>query len=229
MPVKVLWSVVIVVLVLGAGAVVADRVLEHRTEQQIAEAIKANVDGVQGEPQVQIAGFPFLTQLAAGSLDHVTGTIDAANLSGVTAQDITFDGRDVSTSRPYTVGDATVAATLPTASIEQLVDQRTGLTVQLTSSGGAMRASGNVLGLPLTADLVPGVQGGQLVVDLQRVTVGGATISVADLPSAISKRLSDVTIPVTGLPKGLALSQAVVVDDGLRLTATGRDVALPTS
>lgn len=226
---KVVWALVALVLVVGAGLVVADRVIERRTEDQIAAAVKANVDGVQGDPQVQIHGFPFLTQLAAGSLDHVTGSISAANLSGVTAEDITFDGEGVSTSRPYTVADATVTATLPTASLEQLVNQRTGLSVQLTSTGGALRASGQVLGLPLTADLVPAVDAGRLVVDLQRVTIGGATVSIDDLPSVIGNRLKNVTIPVTGLPQGLALSEAVVVDDGLRLTATGHDVPLPTS
>jgi hypothetical protein len=227
--VKVVAVVAALLVVVGAGAVVADRVLDRRAEDQIATAIEQNVDGVKGKPVVHVEGFPFVTQLAAGSLAHVTGTIDAATLSGVMAEDITFDGRHVSTTSPHTIGEATVTATLPTASLEELVDQRTGLSVHLTSANGTLRASGEVLGLPLTADVEPSVDAGRLVVNLQRVTVGGVTVSVNDLPGAIANKLKNVTIPVTGLPEGLTLSGVTVVDDGARVTATGHDVRLPTS
>jgi hypothetical protein len=227
--VKALAVVATVVVVVGAGAVVVDRVLDRHAEDAIATAIEHNVDGVQGKPDVNVEGFPFLTQLASGSLKQVKGTIDAATLSGVTARDITFDGRDVSTASPHTIGDATVTATLPTASVEQLVDQRTGLSVHLTSTDGALSATGQVLGLSLTAKVEPTVTAGQLAIDLQSVSIGGVTVPVADLPGAVANRLKDVTIPVTGLPKGLTLSGVTVVGDGVRVTATGRDVQLPTS
>ena len=52
--------------------------------------------------------------------------------------------------------------------------------------------------------------------------------SVDDLPGAIGDRLTDIEIPVSGLPEGLVLSDATVVADGVRITADGADVVLPT-
>lgn len=224
--VTVVGAVVGAVIVAGGAFVVVDRVTAQHTEERLSAAIEQNLDGVVGTPQVHVEGFPFLTQLAAGSLDHVTGTIDGATLSGVTAQDVTFDGRDVTTAQPYTVGTATVTATLPTESVQHLVDQQTGLDVDLAVTDGAVRASGSVLGVPLTADLEPHAADGKLKADVQKVTVAGLTVSIDDLPGGVGDRLRDVTIPVTGLPAGMGLAQVTVVDDGLRVTATGQHVAL---
>lgn len=218
--------VVGVLVVVGGAFVVADRVAAHQAEERLATTIEQNLDGVVGTPEVDVEGFPFLTQLAGGSLDHVTGTIDGATLSGVSARDVAFDGHHVTTSEPYTAGDATVTAVLPTASVEQLVDQQTGLDVDLSVDGGTIEASGSVLGVKLTADLEPHVADGKLKVDVQKVRVGGLTVSVDDLPGAIGDRLQNLTIPVTGLPEGMSLTEATVVDDGLRVTATGKDVPL---
>lgn len=222
-------AAVAAVVVVGAGAVVADRVLAGVAERSIATAIEQNFDGVAGAPHVEVEGFPFLTQVARGSLDRISGSVQGVTLGGIDARDVAFDGRDVSTDRPYTVGDATVSATLRTDSLERLVDDRTGLSIDLAVVNGALRASGTVLGLPLAADLAPHVAEGGLVVDLERVTIGGIAVSTQDLPGAVGDRLQGLRVPVSGLPDGLALSGARVVTDGVRITATGQDVELPTS
>ena len=113
-------------VVLVAGAFVADRVAESSAEKQVVTAIEENLD-VVGTPTVELGGFPFLTQLLAGSIDDVTGQVDGVTLDGIDATDVTFDGHDVSTSEPYTVGTATISATLPTASIEQIFADRSDL------------------------------------------------------------------------------------------------------
>ena len=133
-------------VVLVAGAFVADRVAESTAEKQVVAAIEENLD-VVGTPTVELGGFPFLTQLLAGSIDDVTGTVDGVTLEGIDATDVTFDGHDVSTSEPYTVGTATISATLPTASIEQIVADRSDLEIAVAVDGGALTASGEVLGL----------------------------------------------------------------------------------
>ena len=63
---------------------------------------------------------------------------------------------------------------------------------------------------------------------VENVQIAGLTVSVDDLPDVIGKRLSDVEIPVVGLPEGVVLSDATVVADGVRITADGTDVVLPT-
>ena len=193
----------------------------------MAEAIEQNLD-VVGTPTVDIGGFPFLTQLLAGSVDEVTGAVDGVTLEGIDATDVTIDAQDVTTSEPYTLGTATIAATLPTASIEQIVADRSQLDITVAVDGDALTASGTVLGLELAANLVPRVEDGRLLVTVENVQIAGLTVSVDDLPRAIGARLTDIEIPVSGLPEGLVLSDATVVADGVRITANGTDVVLPT-
>jgi len=213
-------------VVLG-GALVADRVTHATAERRVAEAIEQNLD-VVGTPTVEIGGFPFLTQLLAGSVDDVTGAVDGVTLEGIDATDVTIDAQDVTTSEPYTLGSATIAATLPTASIEKIVADRSQLDIAVAVDGRALTATGTVLGLRLAANLVPRVEDGRLLVTVANVQVAGLTVSVDDLPRAIGDRLTDIEIPVSGLPEGLVLSDATVVADGVRITADGTDVVLPT-
>ncbi|WP_456824133.1 LmeA family phospholipid-binding protein [Cellulomonas sp. P5_E12] len=219
-------GVVAVVVVVG-GAFVADRVTESVAEQRVVDAIEQNLDGVVGTPTVELGGFPFLNQLMAGSIDDVTGQVDGVTLEGIKATDVTIDAQDVSTSEPYTVGSATIEATLPTATIEQIVKDQSELDVAVAVDGNALKASGKVLGLTLAANLVPRVEDGKLLVNVENVQIAGLTVSVDDLPNAIGKRLTDIEIPVSGLPEGVALSKATVVSTGVRITATGTDVVLP--
>ncbi|MBO3101033.1 LmeA family phospholipid-binding protein [Cellulomonas fengjieae] len=218
---------VVAVVVLVGGAYVGDRVAESAAEERVVEAIEQNLD-VVGTPTVELGGFPFLTQVLAGSIDDVTGQVAGVTLDGIDATDVTIDAHDVSTSEPYTMGTATISATLPTASIERIVAERSDLEITLAVDGDALTASGKVLGLSLAADLVPRVEDGTLLVNVQNVQVAGLTVDVDDLPSALGDRLTNVEIPVAGLPEGLVLSEATVVPDGVRITATGRDVVLPT-
>jgi hypothetical protein len=218
---------VVAVVVLVAGAYVGDRVAESAAERRVVEAIEQNLD-VVGTPTVEVGGFPFLTQVLAGSIGDVTGRVDGVTLEGIDATDVTIDAHDVSTSEPYTVGTATISATLPTASIEKIVAERSDLEITLAVDGDALTASGEVLGLDLTARLVPRVDDGRLLVTVESVQIAGLTVSIDDLPSALGDRLTDVEIPITGLPDGLVLSEATVVPDGVRITATGTDVVLPT-
>ncbi|MBT0993385.1 LmeA family phospholipid-binding protein [Cellulomonas sp. DKR-3] len=224
------WVVgVSVVVVLGAGVVVADRVALVRAQEVVADAIVENLDDVQGEPQVDIDGFPFLTQLLAGSLDEVTGHVEGATIGGLAMTDVDVVAHGTSTSEPYTAQDATVVATIPSASIQEQLAARTELEVAVQADGDVLRMSGDVLGIELSAGLVPRVEGGRLLVDVEDLQLGGATIDVGQLPGAVGSRLTDLEVPVEELPEGLELTQATVVADGVRVTAAGTDVTLPTS
>lgn len=217
-----------VVVVAGAGFVVTDRVMASRAQTLISDAMVANLDGVDGEPQVDVGGFPFLPQLLRGTIDQVDVTVDGLTLGGIAAEDVVVSAQDATTSEPLTVGAAHIEATLPTASVEQVIADRTGLEIEIAVEGDALRASGSLLGLELSAALVPRVDDGRLLVDLEDVKVAGLTVSVEDLPDLIASRVQDLEIPVDGLPEGLTLSSATVVPDGVRVVADGTDVELPT-
>lgn len=218
-----------VVVVLGAGAVVGDRLAAARAQEVVSDAIVENLEDVQGTPQVEIEGFPFLTQLVAGSLDELTGHVDGATIGGIAMTDVDVLAHGASTSEPYTVDDATVTATIPSSSVQELLAERTQLDVTVEVDGDTLRMSGDVLGIELSAALAPRVESGRLLVDVEDLQLGGVTIDVDQLPAAAGERLTDLEVPVEELPDGLELTQAVVVPDGVRITAAGTDVTLPTT
>jgi hypothetical protein len=226
-PLRTFSVVVCVLLVLVAGLIVADRVVHARVEREVRAAITENLD-VTGEPSVDIGGFPFLTQLLAGSVDDATATAEGATFEGIAATDVEVEAHGISTSTPHTVEDATLRATLPTSSLQQLVRERSSLDVDVEVEGSLLALQGDVLGVPLTARLQPRVEDGALLVDVQDLALGGVNLSIDSLPGGIGGRLRDLQIPVEGLPDGVVLTSAEVVPEGVRFVAEGTDVTIPT-
>lgn len=214
------------VLALGlvaAGAFVADGFARSSAEDQAAELVTRNLQ-VDGEPDVQIGGFPFLPQMLSRTLEEVSATATGVTFEGVTATDVTVDARDVGLESPYRAGAVDLAATITTESVQQIVKARTGMDVVV--DGDVLRATGDVLGMGLTAGLVPHVTDGRLLVDVSEVTLGAATLQLEDLPGAVAEQLVGIEVPLAGMPPSLTLESAQVVPGGVRFTATGTDVVL---
>ena len=76
---------------------------------------------------------------------------------------------------------------------------------------------------------MPRVEGGEIRVDVATVEFGGFAVDVADLPGVLAGQLSDLTVPIDGLPEGFELSGVEVADGGVRITAAGLDVVLPVA
>ncbi|KSW29299.1 DUF2993 domain-containing protein [Cellulomonas sp. B6] len=209
----------------GVGAYVGDGLARSAAEDRAAQVVTQELR-VDGTPDVRIDGFPFLTQLLGRSLDDVGATAQGVTFEGVRATDVVLDATDVSLDAPYRVGRARLEATLPPESIKRAVADRAGVVVEVTVDGDVLRASGDVLGAPLTAGLVPRVEDGRLLVDLRDVTLGVGALQVDRLPDAISDRLSGFEIPLGGLPEGVRLEGVDVVHDGVRVVLGGTDVVL---
>jgi len=214
---------VVVLGVLAVGAVVADGVARGQAEDQAATIIQQQL-GLAAPPDVEIAGFPFLPQLMARSLDDVRATAPDVTFDGVQATDVAVTATGVGLDAPYPAGTVRLEATVPTASVQQVVGERTQMDV--TVDGGMLRATGTMLGMELTAGLTPRVQDGRLLVDVQDVTVGPATLKLEQLPGDVAERLVGIEVPLEGLPQGVQLQDAVVVPDGVRFTAGGTDLQL---
>ena len=227
---KGLGTLIVLGVVAVGGLYIGDRYAESRAEEYAVGVVSDSIVVTQ-PPVVDIKGFPFLTQLASGTLDEVTATVPGATLEGIPVTDVSLDATGVNV-RPLagqhpSAAHATLAATIPTASLEKVVKDKTGLTVQLAIEGSTVKASGTVLGLPLVLTLVPRVDNGKLIVDAQGLTLGGREITPQSLPSSLRGRISGIEVPVQGLPAGLSLSRADVVPTGLRITTDGANVAVP--
>lgn len=229
---KAVGGLVVLGVVVVGGLVAGDRYAESRAEEYAVGVVSQSV-ATTAPPVVDIKGFPFLTQLLGGTLGEVTASAAGATLEGIPVTDVAVDATQVNVRPPAgqqpSAGHATIAATIPSASLEKVVRDKTGLTVQLAVSGSAVKASGNVLGLPLTLDLVPKVEAGKLLVDAQALTLGGREITAQSLPTALRGQVSGIEVPVEGLPAGLVLRRADVVPAGVRITADGTDVVVPAT
>lgn len=207
----------------AGGAYVADEFARGNAEDLAADVVTQQVQ-VDGPLDVTVGGFPFLTQYLRGSLDDVRGTAASVVLEGVTVTDVDVALADLTVAAPYRVGELRVDATVPTSSVQQVVGERTAL--QVAVEGDHLRATGDLLGLPLSVALLPRVQDGELVIDVQEVALGAGALDLDQLPGDVAERFVGMRVPLDGLPAGVVLTDAQVVPEGVRFTATGTDVVL---
>ena len=210
---------------LAGGAYAGDQYARGQAEQEVATQVAAVFDGLD-DPAVTIHGFPFVTQLLGGRFGHVTGTTDQVVLDGVTAADVRVDAHDV-TVRPARAGSATVSATISPRTAEDLLRSSSGIgDLGLRVEGDHLVVTTQVHGRELAVWGTLAASTDTVRVDLGTATLAGLSADLDDLPSGLRNRLGGLTIPVVGLPRGVHLTGAEVVPDGLRFTATGTDVPL---
>ena len=89
-------ALLVVVLLLVGLAVVADRVALGVAEDRVATEL-VQEGGLQGRPEVEIAGFPFLTQAIGGRYDdvHISLTAEQLGQPEGTRADIALHGAEV--------------------------------------------------------------------------------------------------------------------------------------
>lgn len=216
--------VVLVVLALaGVGADrVAHRVATDEAEQQlVAEGFT--------DPQVDVGGFPFLTQLLSRDFDSVDVESASVERDGLRAEDLTATGSQVSapsggpvTARSLT-GEATVTYAevlrrvgLPGLALEQAGDRRVRLTRDVT-----------VLGRTLSVTAVGRVhaEGRRLRVEPTRYELADGGTVGGDLEAVLADEFA-VTYPLRELPDGLSVERITAGRDGFVVRVTGEDVDL---
>jgi hypothetical protein len=214
-------ALLVVLLVLAALFVIADRVGVAVAEDQVADRI-AEQAGLPGPPEVDITGFPFLTQAVAGKYDEVRIRLTAADLGQPdgTDADVALHGVEVPLSDVVSGSVQQVPVDridgTATLSYDLLSSQLEGDTT-LERDGDGLRITRTVelLGqqVPLTASGDVTLDGSDLVVDVEQASGAGV-----DLPEAVVSRASDLldlryTIPP--LPFGLQLTDVSPADDGV--------------
>lgn len=220
---KTLVVLLVVVLLLVAGAVAADRLLHARTERELTDAVTRETGGTA---TVEVLGFPFLTQVAGGRLDHVQVHAEAWSDGRLRLEDIDADGFAVTTTEPYTAERVRASALVPLGTIQHVVDDL-GVPVALTAGTDGDRVT-------LTAPLLGGVEvglaaevrtaGPAIELDVVEATLGGVAVSFEDL--GLGQELRTVTVPLEGLPAGLTVDRVEVREQDVRVEVSGRDVVL---
>lgn len=225
-------ALLITLLLLGAVFVLVDRVAVGIAENEVGDRIAAQTD-LPGAPEVDIVGFPFLTQAAAGSYDDVRLVFSAEDLGQPAGTRATVSLRDVEVPladivsgavQEVPVGRIDGRATLSYALLSEQIGPRT----ELSRAGDGLQITRTVdiagQELPLVATGNVSIDGGDLLIDVDRASGAGF-----ELPAAAVGRASDLlglryTLPV--LPFGLEISGVRPAAEGVVVSADADDTVI---
>jgi hypothetical protein len=223
----------LVVLVLMLGLLLlADRAAVGFAEDKVATQI-AEKGALQGTPEVDINGFPFLTQALAGRYDDVRIALTAAELGQPegTRADVALHGVEVPLSAALSgsVQEVPVERIDGTATLSYaLLSAQLGSDTTLTREGDGLRVTRTVeiVGqrLRLTAAGKLTLEGSDLVVDVQQAS--GAGVDVPDFLLSRAADLLDLRYTVPPLPFGLQLTGVTPGKDGVDVRVEATDTVL---
>lgn len=225
---------VLLVVVLGGVALVADPVAEGIAEDRVAAALQ-DAGALAGAPQVDVTGWPFLTQAVAGTYDEVRVGLTAADLGQPegTRADVTLRGVHVPLSDALSgsVQEVPVDRVDGTATLSYaLLSRELGADTTLERAGDGLRVTRTVevLGytVPLTAVGDVLLDGDDLVVEVEEAEAAG--VGVPDFVVDRAVGLLDLRYPVR-LPFGLQLTGVTPADDGVDVAVEATDTVFRAS
>jgi len=227
-----LGALVFLLLLLAGLLLVVDRVGVGIAEDRVAEQV-AERGGLTSPPEVEITGFPFLTQALGGEYDDIRLRLTAEQLGqpAGTDADVSLRGvhvplSDVVSGEVQQIPVDRVEGTA-TLSYALLAEQLGGGTT-LAQEGEGIRITRQVelLGfqLPLTATGTVRLEGGDVVIDVGEASAGSLGVPDAVLEQAAE--LLDLRYPVPALPFGLQLTSVVPAADGIDVRVEATDTVL---
>jgi hypothetical protein len=221
---KIARRILITVVVLVVLFVAADRIGNYVAERTAADTLK-NSQHLSSTPSVDIAGFPFLTQLAAGDFDKVT--VDAHDVPVADGRlpidrlHVVLHGvhvpRDFASVRADRA-DATAGVgyaglgRLLGGPVTYVGDGRVRARVSVTALGRSVSGS-------ITAR--PELHGTSLAFGNTRIDGAGGL--AAELTRALN-RVFDVRLPLTDIPFHVQVQSLQATSQGLELRLTGSDL-----
>lgn len=221
-----LLTVLVVLLLL---AVAVDRVADLYAERRIGSELQ-RVQGLKERPDVDITGFPFLTQAARRRFDRVDVRLRSVDRGPVRIDRLTLRLSGVRPNRALNKvhvrrlsGDALVTF----ADVEASLDQP-GITVGSAGNGRA-RVTGRltVLGRSVQVSATSRVDvGGPRALALRAVRFRSGLPAADSLLDRVVGSSLDIPIALDGLPAGLRVRSARVTSDGLVVTVAGSDLDL---
>jgi hypothetical protein len=216
---------VVFLLVVAGAAVAADRVAAHLAA---GEAESRLAEHGLSDPQVDVGGFPFLTQLAARDFGDVHVTGSGLDVADGRAQDVSVTGHDVTAPSG---GDVTVGRFNGVGLVTyDEVMARSGLpdiTIEPSDRPDRVRLRGSVDVLGETVDVVAD---SRVRAHGKRLQVTPRVFELADggsVGGTLAAQLADrftVAYTLRDLPDGIELRGVRATDDGFLVRVAGRDV-----
>lgn len=219
------WVLLVIVLVLGGLFVAADRIALSWAEDKVATSLQQS-QHLSSKPDVDVAGFPFLTQLAAGEFDDVTVTADDVEVGhGLTISPLVVDLHHVTVSDDRSevrARTAQAAATIGYTDLSRVLhttisdggDGRLVAEPSVTIAGHTFH--GKVSAVPHASS------GDEISFGDPKVSVNGV-----DVPSEVRNALAGVfstAISLAGIPFHIRVTGGDVTNKGVIVHLTGRDL-----
>lgn len=230
---------VLTLILIGVLAVVdwfAAGAAEAAIAKQVAQQSRSQGIEITGEPEVDVTGFPFLTQVLGGRYDEIVINLkdlrsDDVSVSrlDVRAVGVNAKASDLMAGRGPVVADrVTGDATVGYEAIGKALDMP-DVTVSNEGENLKLRAPLSIAGrkIVVIATATVAVTDGKLrvnVTDAQPESGGGSAVAKRVLNVAKNSMSGAVSLPA--MPYGLKLQGAKVTDGGLVVTAAATDVPL---
>lgn len=224
----------LIALVIGLLAlVVLDRAADFIAERRLAAQLQ-EAEQLSSRPEVNIGGFPFLTQVIRGRYGAVDLSARDIERDGVRVSsiDLTLEGVEVSVGdalagrvREVPVESGRGTAQLSYADIDLVVKKYAGPLGQQVEVGSGGPGKVTVSG-PLGLDLTVGVS-----VRDDMLTISPEQADLDQLPGLVRSLVDGAVgqpLPLPELPFGATLESGTVDADGLSLVATADGAVLRT-
>ncbi|MGH3189682.1 MAG: LmeA family phospholipid-binding protein [Streptosporangiaceae bacterium] len=211
------WPI-ITLIVIVVLLVAADRAGAAITENAIASQIQSNLD-LSGKPHVTVEGIPFLTQLAArdfktvdiNGTDETTGPLEISKLTA------TLHGMHLLSLNSARIDQFNAMAVVTFAALANAGGIPQGITLSAGPNNTIM-ATVSILGFNSTATAQV-TRTGTNTVNIKITKFGG-------LPPSVLGSLVNFNINLPKLPAGVSIGTISVTQQGLSISATGKNVTL---
>ncbi|WP_405855945.1 DUF2993 domain-containing protein [Streptomyces sp. NBC_00090] len=225
---RALRILLIVAVVLGGVLVGIDRLAVAYAESEAASRVKLSAASSESI-EIDIKGFPFLTQVADKRFDEVdvkaTGVEATAGSRRIRVEELTAALRDVTVTGDWAgarAGSATGTALISYADLTAAADP--GVTVAY-GGDGKVKVTGGVefMGRTLTRSVLSTVT----VVNGDTIKVHADEVPGEGIPGVeeLVRKRTDFERPI-GMIAGMKVEKVEARPDGLAVAVTGKDVVL---
>jgi LmeA-like phospholipid-binding len=209
-------AITIIVLVVLGLLVIGDRVAKAYAENRIAQQIEDQ--GFKGKPDVSIAGFPFLTQVARRDLRSVNISASTVNEGLVEIHDLNADLSNVHINNSFTGGTVEHLTGTALITFGNLLSSAGGPSVTVTA------IKGDEVKFKVDLGFVSGTATAR-VTQQGRNKIHVHVVSADGLPLDVLGPLADFTITVPPMPLGMSVQSISVSGQGVIIHVIGHNVA----
>jgi DNA-binding protein len=213
---KALIAAASTLVLLGGGSVAAESIIASQIESRIkSELPKAT--GISAS----ISLIEMVQSLFSDSIKSANIKIDSYTLKGnATESSIAIAAKNISKSKPTSVGSLEVISTIPAATILQSAEFGDGEIVDNT-----LQVSAGAGGLG-KAILVPKFSNNQIYFELKAISLFGNEIPASSLPADAQSQIKEKSLRQLNIPNGMKLESVSLIPKGLSVILRGTNIQL---